>query len=115
MVPKAGFKKRRWYNGVVGVRNTCINGHWARSGGWREGRAVDWELKWELLKWEVQLCKEGESQFVSPSSCFKVSVGAFVEKWFNLSSCNLLGLSRAECPFSIITIIITIIITFIKI
>ena len=49
--------------------------------------ALIWELlKWEeMLKWELQLCKEGESQlFVSPtSSCFEVSAG--VEKWFNLS------------------------------
>ena len=62
------------------LRITCINGHWSRSGGWRERRAVDWELlrweelkwellKWEELKWELQLCKEGDSQlFVSPTS-----------------------------------------------
>lgn len=67
-MPKAGFIKRLHYNGIAGVMNTCTNGHWPMSGGWREGRAVDWELGLEL-----QLCKEGESQLlVSPAApCFE--------------------------------------------
>ena len=82
---KVVFMNRLWF------RITCINGHWPICGGSTERWAVDCEL----VKWELQLCKEVESQlFVSPGSCFKMFACPLLEKSFNLS--------RAECPFSII-------------